>query len=49
MVGVLECCKLELYRKLAAPYEDTKEMESGPVYDSQAARLMQRLTEEAND
>lgn len=30
-IGVLECCKLELYRKLAAPYEDQKEYEAGPV------------------
>jgi hypothetical protein len=30
-VGVLECCKLELYRKLAAPYEDLKEFENGVV------------------
>lgn len=31
MVGALECCKLELYRKKAAPYEDIKERENGPV------------------
>lgn len=30
-IGVLECAKLELYRKLAAPYEDQKEFENGPV------------------
>lgn len=30
-IGVLECCKLELYRKLAAPYEDQKEFENGTV------------------
>jgi len=23
-IGVLECCKQELYRKTAAPYEDIK-------------------------
>jgi hypothetical protein len=23
-IGVLECCKQELYRKTAAPYEDKK-------------------------
>jgi hypothetical protein len=32
VVGVLECCKLELYRRLAAPYEDTKIKENGDVY-----------------
>ncbi len=30
-VGVLECCKLEFYRRVAAPYEDTKIEESGDV------------------
>lgn len=30
-IGVLECCKLELYRKMAAPYEDQKEFENGSV------------------
>jgi hypothetical protein len=31
-VGVLECAKLELYRRLAAPYEDVKIDEAGDVY-----------------
>lgn len=31
-VGMLECIKLEYYRKAAAPYEDQKEFENGPVY-----------------
>jgi hypothetical protein len=31
-IGVLECAKLELYRRLAAPYEDGKCAESGDVY-----------------
>lgn len=31
MVGALECCKLEFYRKRIAPYEDIKERENGPV------------------
>jgi hypothetical protein len=30
-IGILECAKLELYRKRAAPYEDLKEQENGPV------------------
>ena len=30
-VGVLECAKLEFYRRVAAPYEDTKIKESGDV------------------
>lgn len=32
VVGVLECAKLELYRRIAAPYEDTKIEENGDVY-----------------
>lgn len=30
-IGVLECAKLEFYRKRAAPYEDQKEFENGSV------------------
>ena len=33
MVGILECCKMELYRMVAAPYENKKRMENGPVSD----------------
>lgn len=32
VVGVLECAKLELYRRIAAPYEDKKLKETGEVY-----------------
>jgi hypothetical protein len=32
VIGVLECVKLELYRRVAAPYEDTKIEENGDVY-----------------
>ena len=32
-IGMLECCKLEFYRKAAAPYEDLKERENGSVLD----------------
>ena len=31
VVGVLECAKLELYRQVAAPYEDKKKSENGSV------------------
>ncbi len=30
-IGVLECAKLEFYRRVAAPYEDKKMRESGDV------------------
>lgn len=32
VIGVLECAKLELYRRIAAPYEDRKCQENGDVY-----------------
>lgn len=31
LIGFLECCKLEYYRKKIAPYEDLKEQENGSV------------------
>jgi hypothetical protein len=34
VVGALECAKLELYRRLAAPYEDEKMAAAGDVYTS---------------
>lgn len=30
-VGVLECCKLELYRAVIGPYEETKRKQNGDV------------------
>ena len=33
VIGVLECAKLELYRRIAAPYEDEKIETNGDVYD----------------
>lgn len=36
LIGMLECCKLEYYRKYIGPYEVLKEKENGPVetYDT---------------
>ena len=31
-IGALEGCKLELYRRIVAPYEDKKITENGDVY-----------------
>ena len=31
-IGALECAKLELYRRVAAPYESLKRDENGDVY-----------------
>ncbi len=32
LIGVLECAKLELYRRIAAPYEDDKIITNGDVF-----------------
>lgn len=32
VIGVLECAKLELYRRMVAPYEDGKCLLNGDVY-----------------
>lgn len=32
LIGVLECAKLEFYRRATAPYEDVKRRENGDVY-----------------
>ncbi len=32
LIGALECAKLELYRRVAAPYEVSKSLENGDVY-----------------
>jgi len=34
VIGALECAKLELYRRIAAPYEDAKIASAGDVYRS---------------
>lgn len=31
VIGALECCKFELYRRLIAPYEDEKIQQNGDV------------------
>jgi hypothetical protein len=31
IIGMLECCKQEWYRKQVGPYEDVKELENGRV------------------
>lgn len=36
IAGVFECAKLELYRRLAAPYEDRKRELNGDVYGPEA-------------
>lgn len=33
IIGVLECAKMEFYRRMVAPYEDIKARQNGDVYD----------------
>jgi hypothetical protein len=35
VVGALECAKLEMYRRMVAPYEDRKIAENSDVYPPQ--------------
>jgi hypothetical protein len=32
-IGTVECCKLELYRRMIAPYENVKANQNGDVFD----------------
>jgi hypothetical protein len=34
-IGALECAKMELYRRIAVPYEDSKIAENGDVYSEE--------------
>jgi len=43
-IGVLECAKLELYRRLAAPYETIKMAQNGDVYKTQVPGFTKPLT-----
>ena len=46
-IGVLECAKLELYRRLAAPYEDEKINEHGDVYDAKIKSFTEKQKSDA--
>ncbi len=35
VVGAIECCKIELYRRIAGPYEDKKIIENGDVFSKE--------------
>ena len=34
VIGAMDCAKLELYRRVVAPYEDQKIQENGDVYNA---------------
>ena len=40
LIGVLECVKQELYRRIACPYEDNKLIENGDVYQFTAPNVV---------
>ena len=46
IVGMLECVKLEYYRKTAAIYEDQKEYENGPVDATRTSMILNEVTVE---
>lgn len=48
VIGVLECAKLELYRRIAGPYEDIKKDEHGDVYETAEQIDGRELTERNN-
>lgn len=48
-IGVLECCKLELYRQVAAPYEEQKKFENGAVDISYTPEVVGEITAEIDD
>lgn len=41
LIGVLECAKLELYNRIASPYESIKSVENGDI-----SKLRTKLVEE---
>lgn len=49
-IGVLECIKLELYRRVVSPYEDKKILENGDVFGnnkkSMASELGKKLSKD---
>ena len=42
-IGVLECIKLELYRRVASPYEDKKILENGDVFENNKKDMASEL------
>lgn len=49
VIGVLECIKLEHYRKIAAPYEDQKEFDNGAVDATKAPMILNEVVVENDD
>jgi len=49
LIGVLECVKQELYRRIAAPYEDIKCTENGDVFDLAGMSSTIKQTQESKE
>ncbi len=48
-VGVLECAKLEAYRRIAVPYEDSKVVANGDLYPPLNALLPSSLNNDIEE
>ena len=48
-VGVLECTKLEFYRKVAGPYEDQKEFDNGNIVSNIEPTLTEEIVVEKKE
>jgi hypothetical protein len=44
IIGALECCKLELYRRLISPYEDKSIINNGDVYSDRYESVHREAT-----
>jgi len=45
-IGALECAKLELYRRLGAPYESIKQAQNGDVYKTKVPGFVRVVGED---
>lgn len=43
VIGVLECAKMEIYRRVVAPYEDVKLCDNGEVYKNVIGLLPEQI------
>ena len=48
-MGVLECAKLEAYRRIAVPYEDSKVVANGDLYPPLNALLPSSLNNDIEE
>lgn len=49
VIGMLECVKLEHYRKIAGPYEDQKEFENGHIDTTKHALILNEVVVETTE